>query len=63
MTKQGIAGNTRGLRGGDCQDPTAEASAKAGASVIVGDRDKETVGKVAEGLRAAVTTPLVSPMT
>ncbi len=32
---------------------TAEAFAKAGASVILIDRDAETVGQAAEGLRAA----------
>ena len=40
---------------------TAEAFAKAGASVVLADREDETVGKAAEGLR--VTTPLVSPVT
>ncbi|MGA7261307.1 MAG: SDR family NAD(P)-dependent oxidoreductase [Stellaceae bacterium] len=32
---------------------TAEAFAKAGASVVLADRDEERLGKVAEGLRAA----------
>src|SRR5260370_41075425 len=32
---------------------TAEAFAKAGASVVLADRDEETIGKAAEGLRAA----------
>jgi NAD(P)-dependent dehydrogenase (short-subunit alcohol dehydrogenase family) len=32
---------------------TAEAFAEAGASVIVADRNAESIGKAAEGLRAA----------
>ena len=32
---------------------TAEAFTKAGACVILADRDEDTVGKAAEGLRAA----------
>ena len=39
--------------GGGIGLATAEAFAKAGASVIVADRDEETIGKAAEGLRAA----------
>lgn len=39
--------------GGGIGLATAEAFAKAGASVILADRDEETIGKAAEGLRAA----------
>ena len=39
--------------GGGIGLATAEAFAKAGASVIVADRDEETIGKAAEGLRSA----------
>jgi NAD(P)-dependent dehydrogenase (short-subunit alcohol dehydrogenase family) len=39
--------------GGDIGLATAEAFAKAGASVVLADRDEETIGKAAEGLRAA----------
>jgi len=39
--------------GGGIGLATAEAFAKAGASVIVADRDEETIGKAAEGLRKA----------
>jgi NAD(P)-dependent dehydrogenase (short-subunit alcohol dehydrogenase family) len=39
--------------GGGIGLATAEAFAKAGASVIVADRDEELIGKAAENLRAA----------
>src|SRR5205814_3056060 len=39
--------------GGGIGLATAEAFAKAGASVILADRDEERIGKAAEGLRAA----------
>jgi NAD(P)-dependent dehydrogenase (short-subunit alcohol dehydrogenase family) len=39
--------------GGGIGLATAEAFAKAGASVVLADRDEERVGKAAEGLRAA----------
>ena len=39
--------------GGGIGLATAEAFAKAGASVVLADRDEETIGKAAEGLRAA----------
>jgi NAD(P)-dependent dehydrogenase (short-subunit alcohol dehydrogenase family) len=39
--------------GGGIGLATAEAFAKAGASVVLADRDGETIGKAAEGLRAA----------
>ena len=39
--------------GGGIGLATAEALAKAGASVIVADRDEETIGKAAEGLRVS----------
>jgi NAD(P)-dependent dehydrogenase (short-subunit alcohol dehydrogenase family) len=39
--------------GGGIGLATAEAFAKAGASVIVADRDEEAIGKAAESLRAA----------
>ena len=38
--------------GGGIGLATAEAFAKAGASVILADRDEETIGKAAESLRA-----------
>src|ERR1700752_2207957 len=39
--------------GGGIGLATAEAFAKAGASVVLADRDEERIGKAAEGLRAA----------
>src|ERR1700730_8205455 len=39
--------------GGGIGLATAEAFAKAGASVVLADRDEERVGKAAQGLRAA----------
>ena len=39
--------------GGGIGLATAEAFAKGGASVILGDRDGETIAKAVEGLRAA----------
>ena len=39
--------------GGGIGLATAKAFAKAGASVVLADRDEERVGKAAEGLRAA----------
>ena len=39
--------------GGGIGLATAEAIAEAGASVVLADRDEETKGKAAEGLRAA----------
>ena len=39
--------------GGGIGLATAEAFAKAGASVVLADRDEETIGNAAEGLRAA----------
>jgi NAD(P)-dependent dehydrogenase (short-subunit alcohol dehydrogenase family) len=49
--------------GGGIGLATAEAFARAGASVVLADRDEETVAKAAEGLRVAVTTRLASPVT
>ena len=39
--------------GGGIGLATAEAFAEAGASVVLADRDEETIGKAAEGLRTA----------
>jgi NADP-dependent 3-hydroxy acid dehydrogenase YdfG len=39
--------------GGGIGLATAEAFAKAGTSVVVADRDEETIDKAAESLRAA----------
>jgi NAD(P)-dependent dehydrogenase (short-subunit alcohol dehydrogenase family) len=39
--------------GGGIGLATAEAFAKAGASVVVADRDEELIGRAAEALRAA----------
>ena len=38
--------------GGGIGLATADAFAKGGASVVLADRDEETIGKAAEGLRA-----------
>ena len=39
--------------GGGIGLATAESFAKAGASVVLADRNEETIGKAAEGMRAA----------
>ena len=49
--------------GGGIGLATAEAFAKAGASVILADRDEQRVGKAAEGLRTAGHNRLASPVT
>ena len=49
--------------GGGMGLATAEAFAKAGASVVLADRDEETIGKAAEACAQRVTRPLVSPVT
>ena len=50
--------------GGGIGLATAEAFAKAGASVILADRDEERTGKAAEGLREAGHNAIsISPVT
>jgi NAD(P)-dependent dehydrogenase (short-subunit alcohol dehydrogenase family) len=51
------------VTGGGIDLATAEAFAKAGASVVVADRDEATVGKATDGLRAAGHKAIVSPVT